>query len=239
GFSNSDVNLALLPIGRACLTGPANSGANFANGVIPVALTDAKTGVQLIENVNYRPEEPVAPGVKPYRQHEFVLGGDYQIAKDWAFEARYDRRRLDRAIEDASLADPTAFEIYTIVNPGQGMNKTIDGYANFLTSLGHAFGPGVPAFNGNPATPFGTCPTCPANPQAVRNYDGLEFRLTKSMSKNWAGSFSYTWSSAWGNYAGLTTTDQTDGGVTGRNSPDTTRAFDEPFFYYTYQGKSA
>jgi len=41
----------------------------------------------------------------------------------------------------------------------------------------------------------------------------------------------------WGNYTGLTTTDQTDGGSTGRNSPDTTRAFDEPFYYYTYQGK--
>ncbi len=37
--------------------------------------------------------------------------------------------------------------MYTIVNPGQGVNKTIDGYANFLTSLGTAYGPGVPAFN--------------------------------------------------------------------------------------------
>jgi hypothetical protein len=27
------------------------------------------------------------------------------------------------------------------------------------------------------------------------------------------------------------------GGSTGHNSPDTTRAFDEPFYYYTYQGK--
>ena len=62
--------------------------------------------------------------MKPYRQHEIVAGLDYQIDKDWAFEARYDRRRLDHVIEDASLADPNAFEIYTIVNPGQGVNKT-------------------------------------------------------------------------------------------------------------------
>jgi hypothetical protein len=180
----------------------------------------------------------VAPGVKPYRQHEYVAGVDYQLSKDWAFEARYDRRRLDHVIEDASLADPSAFEIYTIVNPGQGVNKTLNGYANFLTSLGAAYGPGVPAFNGNPGTPFGTCTGCPNNPEAVRNYDGVEIRLTKSASKGWAGMFSYTWSSLWGNYTGLTTTDQIDGGATGRNSPDTTRAFDEPFYYFKSNGQS-
>jgi hypothetical protein len=238
GFRNSDVTLTPNVLGRACPTAPANVGALFANGVTPSALMDAKTGVSLIENTNFRPEEPVAPGVKPYRQHEYVAGGDYQIARDWAFEARYDRRRLDRAIEDASLADPFAFEIYTIVNPGQGVNKTIDGYANFLTSLGAAYGPGVPAFNGTPGFPFGTCPTCPANPEAIRNYDGLELRLTKTTSKRWSGMFSYTWSSLWGNYAGLTTTDQIDGGITGRNSPDTSRSFDEPFYYFGANGKS-
>ena len=47
---------------------------------------------------------------------------------------------------------PNAFEIYTIINPGQGVNKTIDGYASFLTSLGAAYGPGVPAFNANRTT---------------------------------------------------------------------------------------
>ena len=50
--------------------------------------------------------------------------------------------------------------------------------------------------------------------------------------------FSYTYSRLWGNYTGLTTTDQNDGGTTGRNSPDTTRAFDEPFYYFTDTGKS-
>ena len=37
---------------------------------------------------------------------------------------------------------------------------------------------------------------------------------------------------------GLTTTDQTDGGITGRNSPDTSRAFDEPFYYFGANGQS-
>jgi hypothetical protein len=236
GFQNTDVNIVYNAGGRACPTGVATAGANFSTATPPPALTDSGTGVSLIENVNYRPEEPVSPGVNPYRQHEFVAGVDYQLSKDWAFEARYDRRRLDHVIEDASLADKEAFEIYTIVNPGQKVNKTIDGYANYLTSIGDAYGPGTAAFNAN--SDFGTCPTCPANPQAVRDYDGLEFRLTKTQSRGWSGNFSYTWSRLWGNYTGLTTTDQIDGGTTGRNSPDTTRSFDEPFYYFGANGKS-
>jgi hypothetical protein len=50
--------------------------------------------------------------------------------------------------------------------------------------------------------------------------------------------FSYTYSSLWGNYTGLTNTDQTDGGSPGRNSPDTSRAFDEPFYYFGANGRS-
>jgi hypothetical protein len=235
GFNVSDLDL-VFKNGRACPSGLTTQGANFASGAVPQSLIDPKSGVSLIENANFRPWEPVAPGVKPYRQHEYVAGVDYQVAKDWALEARYDRRRLDHVIEDASLADPTAGEVYSVVNPGQGVDRTIDGYANFLQSLGSAFGPGILNFNskGN----FGTCPTCPPLATAIRNYDGLEVRLTKGTSQGWAGMFSYTWSRLWGNYTGLTTTDQSDGNAAGRNSPDTSRAFDEPFYYYGANGKS-
>lgn len=237
GFQQSDLNFVFNAGGRACPTGIATAGAVFGgSGAVPASLTDAKTGTQLVENINFRPEEPVSPNVKPYRQHEYVAGWDYQITKTWAFEARYDRRRLDHVIEDASLYDPSAGEIYTIVNPGQNVDKTLNGYASYLTSIGDAFGPGTSAFNAN--QPFGTCNGCPNNPTAIRNYDGLEFRLTKLQSSGWSGMFSYTWSSLWGNYTGLTTTDQVDGGNTGRNSPDTTRSFDEPFYYFGTNGKS-
>ncbi len=234
GFSISDINLAFKG-GRACPNGTASTGANFANGQTPPSLTDQASGVSLIENVNLRPWEPVAPNVKPYRQHEFVAGWDYQIKPGWDFEARYDRRRLDHVIEDASLSDVNWGEIYAVVNPGEGVNSTIDGYANYLQSLGQAFGfPGM-AFD---AGAFGPCTGCPANPKAIRNYDGLELRLTTAPRHGFSGMFSYTYSSLWGNYAGLTTTDQTDGGITGRNSPDTTRSFDEPFYYFGANGKS-
>ena len=239
-FNYTDITLQFIPnVERACPTAVAGVGANFAGGTVPSVFTNVNGGgvtTKLIENVNLRPEEPIVPGLKPYRQHEYVAGFDYEIARDWAFEARYDRRRLDHIIEDCSLSDPNAFEIYNVCNPGQGVNSTLDGYAAFLTSIGDAYGPGTAAFN--PTGAFGTCPTCPPNPQAVRNYDGVEVRVTKSTSHGWAGMFSYTWSSLWGNYTGLTTTDQIDGGITGRNSPDTTRAFDEPFYYFNYKGQS-
>ena len=133
---------------------------------------------------------------------------------------------------------PNAFEIYTIVNPGQGVNKTLDGYANYLTSLGDAYGPGTAAFNANPATPFGTCPTLPKQPTGDPQLRRPGIPADQGTSKGLAGMFSYTWSSLWGNYTGLTTTDQIDGGTTGRNSPDTTRSFDEPFYYFGANGKS-
>lgn len=234
GFNISDIDL-IFKNGRACPTGPATMGANFASGSTPKSLTDAATGISLVENVNFRPAEPVAPGVKPYRQHEYVAGFDYQIARSWAFEARYDRRRLDHIIEDSSLADPTYGEIYTIVNPGEGVNRTIDGYASYLQSLGQGF---LNNFSFNSSGTFGTCPSCPPMPKAIRNYDGVELRLTRTPTKGWAGMFSYTYSRLWGNYTGLTTTDQIDGNAAGRNSPDTTRAFDEPFYYYGANGKS-
>lgn len=237
GFSVSDINL-VFKNNRACPTGGPTVGANFSGtGATPPSFVDAATGISLIENVDFRPAEPVAPGVKPFRQHEYTAGWDYAISPTLAFEVRYDRRRLDHVIEDASLADPTVGELYTVVNPGQGVDKTIDGYAAFLQSLGNDFlVPGGYSFNSN--NNFGTCPTCPPNPTAIRNYDGVEFRLTKNMSRNFSGMFSYTWSSLWGNYTGLTTTDQVDGNAPGRDSPDTTRAFDEPFYYFKYNGKS-
>jgi hypothetical protein len=234
-FVDSDID-ATFKSSRACPNGPATTGANFTSGATPSAFIDAGTSVGLIENVNWRPWEPVAPNVKPYRQHEYVAGFQYELKPGYSFSARYDRRRLDHVIEDASLSDVNFGETYAIVNPGEGVNKTIDSYATYLASIGEAFG--VPGWSFDLAD-FGTCTTCPANPKAVRNYDALELSLAMNPSTHWSGSVSYTYSSLWGNYTGLTTTDQIDGGAAGRNSPDTTRAFDEPFYYFKADGTSS
>jgi hypothetical protein len=50
-----------------------------------------------------------------------VFGVDYQLSRNLAFEARWDRRRLDHVIEDAALLVSTGEEVFTIVNPGPGV----------------------------------------------------------------------------------------------------------------------
>jgi len=81
------------------------------------------------------------------------------------------------------------------------------------------------------------CPDCPGPVPAIRRYDGIEFRLSRSpRAGNWFGSISYTYSSLTGNYAGLTNTDPTDGGG-GRHSPNNGRAFDIPTMTYLPNGK--
>jgi hypothetical protein len=218
--------------GFAAATG--NTPANFAGGTPPA-------GITFIQDENYRTfptscatctatEEGVAPNLKPYTQHETVFGFDHQLTEHVAFEARWDRRRLDHVIEDAALYNPSIGETFVIVNPGQGVNSTFDSFWKFL--YGSSSGC-IPA--GQPATPpAANCAGAP--PLAARAYDGLELRLTRATNNHWAGMFAYTYSSFRGNYTGLTNTDISDGGG-GRNAPNNSRAFDEPYFYYDAAGQ--
>lgn len=216
--------------GRYCSGPNSASQANWAGGTTPAGLT-------FLENQNFRTfpttcgtctatQEGVAPGLKPYRQHESTLGTDYQLTRNLALEARWDRRRLDHAIEDSAIFNPAIGETFVIVNPGQGTNKGFDSFYNFL-------------YPNSPTTcNASSTPACPNNIPAQRNYDGLEVRLTKAYTHNWAAMFSYTYSRLWGNYSGLTSTDLGDAGG-GRNSPNNSRAFDEPFFSWNANGQSA
>jgi hypothetical protein len=134
---------------------PTGGGGTPAVGSLP-------SGLRLIENVDFR--EPandpnqigtlgktglVDPNLLPMKQHEMVIGANWELNHTMVFEARYSRKRLDRTIEDAGTITQDG-EVYYITNPGFGVNKV------------------VPNCNG-----------CPPNPKAYRNYDGVEFRLNK------------------------------------------------------------
>lgn len=194
---------------------PLGGGATPAVGSFPA------NGLRFIENFDYR--EPandpnqvgslgatglVDPNLDPMRQHEMVVGAAWEITPSLVFEPRYSRKRLDRTIEDAGTITQNG-EVYYIVNPGFGVNQSVQ-----------------------------DCNGCPINPKAVRNYDGIEFRLTKRMSSNFTGSVSYTYSRLYGNYSGLTATDVSDGGG-GRNGANSDRAFDEPFMQFDAHGQRA
>jgi hypothetical protein len=183
--------------------------------------------------------------LKPYEQHESVFGVDYQINKTLSFEARWDRRRLDHVIEDSALYNPAIGETFVINNPGQGVGKTFAGFWNFLYGCS-ASNPTACASYTAPST--GNVPEicdpnnglCPPNNLIAgsRSYDGVELRLTKGISQHWFGMFSYTYSELRGNYTGLTSTDVADGGG-GRNAPNNSRSFDEPYFSFNANGGSS
>jgi carboxypeptidase family protein len=222
---------------RYCM-GPTTQGANWAGGATPAGLT-------FIENINNRTfpttcstcsltSTGVVPGLKPFSQHESVFGVDYQLSKTLSFEARWDRRRLDHAIEDSSIIATTGpasgSETFVIGNPGQGTERTFNKFYNFLYPQ--------PA---NPPPPACSGITCPPQTMipAARSYDGVEFRLNKSHSDHWFGMVSYTYSKLRGNYTGLTSSDISDGQLGGRSSPNNSRAFDEPYFQWNSFGGSS
>jgi hypothetical protein len=229
----ASINPSFNSNGRYCSGSAPNSTTSFGGTATPAGLT-------FIESQDFRAfpttcstcsaqQEGVAPHLKPYEQHEAVAGIDYQISRNLAFEARYDRRRLDHVIEDSSLASATTgSETFVVVNPGQGVNSSFADFCNFLYGAGAA---DCQSSNGqNP--PDQTIP-------AARSYDGLEFRLNKALSNHWFGLFSYTYSHFRGNYTGLTSSDLADGGSGGRNAPNNSRSFDEPYFQYNAFGGSS
>jgi hypothetical protein len=211
---------------RYCVGPDSASEANFG-GATP-------SGLNFLENQNLRAfpttcstcsstQEGTAPGLKPYAQHDSTFGVDYQLGTNYAFEARWDRRRLDHVIEDSAIFNPAVGETFVIVNPGQGVNNTFTNFYNFLY--------------GTPPDCSAGCPPNKTIP-AARSYDGIELRLTKNVSRNWMGMVSYTYSHLRGNYTGLTNSDVADGGG-GRNAPNNSRQFDEPFFSWNASGGSS
>jgi hypothetical protein len=72
---------------------------------------------------------------------------------------------------------------------------------------------------------------------AVRRYDGAEISLAKRATGRWFGKLTYTYSRLTGNYPGLTNTEPTDGGTSGRLAPNNSRLFDLPTMTYLPSGK--
>ena len=61
----------------------------------------------------------------------------------------------------------------------------------------------------------------------MRDYDSVEFAFDKRMSNNWYLRASYTWSRLYGNYSGLSQSDEN-----GRTSPNVGRLFDYPLMMF-------
>ncbi len=154
------------------------------------------------------PREPggIDPELDPMKMQEFVAGVEREIAPNLSVSARYVRKWLNRAIEDAGALDAQGNEIYTIANPGFG-----------VVSIAHILPNGT-------KVPY---------PEAQRDYDGVELALNKRLSNNWSARVSYLWSELFGNYSGLSQSDEN-----GRTSPNVGRIFDYPAMAFGQDGKA-
>jgi hypothetical protein len=152
-------------------------------------------------------DETVDKEIKPMKLQELAFGMERELKRNLALGARYIHKQIDRAIEDVGARDAAGNEIYTIGNPGFGDASRV------VTDLGVDVG---------------------AFPKAKRDYDAMELTIDKRLSNRWQARASYTLSRLYGNYPGLSQTDEN-----GRNSPNVGRSFDYPLMAFDGTGQPA
>ena len=64
-------------------------------------------------------------------------------------------------------------------------------------------------------------------PKPLRDYDSVELAFDKRLANNWYLRTSYLWSRLWGNYSGLSQSDEN-----GRTSPNVGRLYDYPMMMF-------
>jgi hypothetical protein len=151
----------------------------------------------------------IEPDLKPMRQQEATAGIEHQLNDLMSTSVRYVHKQIDRAIEDTQTAtlDASGTEIYIIANPGEGLAE--------------------PAFRAADGSTLATVP----KPQ--RDYDSVEFAFEKRLANNWYLRSSYLWSRLFGNYPGLSQSDEN-----GRTSPNVGRLYDYPMMMFMDGGEA-
>ena len=164
------------------------------------------------------------PSIKPMSDILMNAGVEYQVRPSVVAAVRYTGNHLRRAIEDIGTLDAAGSEVYVYGNPGEGIVKK-----------------SLPLWRHSGSVS-----------QAVRNYDGVEFSVVRRFANRWFGTASYTFSRLYGNYTGLTSTDEVTPPSTGRVSgvsqqssgqatrPGTSasRYYDLPYLVYDAKGNA-
>ena len=150
----------------------------------------------------------IEPDLKAMKSQELSFGFDHQLNSTMAVGVRYVHKQLDYGIEDVGQLDADQNEIYLIANPGFGIASTVyDVEGNLYTT--------------------------PPYPEAKRDYDSVEFVWNKLLANNWSLRTSYMWSRLYGNYSGLSQSDEN-----GRMAPNVGRAFDYPLMMFNQSGEA-
>jgi hypothetical protein len=148
------------------------------------------------------PGVDIEPDLKPMRSQEASFGYEHQLSNVLAGSVRYVHKQLDRGIEDTGFLTPEGSEGYVVANPGEGITQLA--FVNPNVNL----------------------------PKPKRDYDGVEFGIEKRLANNWYARASYLWSRLYGNYPGLSQSDEN-----GRTDPNVGRLYDYPLMMFTQAGQ--
>jgi hypothetical protein len=150
------------------------------------------------------------PNLKPYSMRQFIARLDHRLTSRTTAGVRYTHNDLLHVIEDIGVLRSDNNSVFFYGNPGEGITRD---------DPQHVFDGKTP--NGREFLV----------PKAKRQYDGVEFRLEGRL-KTLIWTASYTWSRLYGNYSGLSNSDES-----GRSAaPNLTAAFDLPYYYFDSSG---
>jgi Carboxypeptidase regulatory-like domain/TonB-dependent Receptor Plug Domain len=184
---------------------------NYADpigGACPIAqvagtLTRCNSDFRIPSNLPNSATGAVDPDLKAFRQSEVTFEFQRELVKNSVLTVRYLYRNVDHAIEDAGWISPSGSETYIIANPGEGL------HAKQLKALGYS-----------------------KSVKPERKYKAVQVEYNGRFSNKFDLNANYTWSSLYGNYSGLASSDEG-----GRLSPGVNRFFDLPWIGWTAAGK--
>ncbi|MGH9409461.1 MAG: hypothetical protein ACRD1V_08400 [Vicinamibacterales bacterium] len=167
----------------------------------------------------------IAPGIKPMRSQEASASLEHELTSTSSVKFRYIHKQLDRGIEDTGSIDPlTNNEPYIIGNPGEGPSQTF----NVVPCS-----PAVQAQGVLTCDVYAGTSGAFKEPKPKRDYDAAEFDYNKRFAHNWSLYATYTLSRLYGNYSGLSNSDEN-----GRVDPNIERSFDYPIEQFSGNGQA-
>jgi hypothetical protein len=131
------------------------------------------------------------PNLKPFSVSLSSIGAEYQVNPKLVVAARWTYNHLRNAIDDVGTLDQFGNEVYIYGNPGHGLTAK--------------------------SSPSGITPSFPL-PEPQRNYNALELSFNRRFANHFFLSGSYVYSRLYGNYAGITSTDEVNPPSTGRSA---------------------
>lgn len=154
-----------------------------SEGLCPVTVSGTRSRC----HIDLRVPSFADPNLKPFTQREFTVGVEREMFKNYLFTARYTNKTVLDAVEDAGVINALGSEVYKIVNPCKGINKTD------VAAAGYA--------------------RCN---EAQREYNAMQLSVERRLTNGFYFNANYTLSKLFGNYSGLASSDEngrTDPGV--------------------------